>query len=82
MTANAKAKFEIVQKMRKENPTWSIKKACERAKFSVPSYYETRKEVEGLSVSFKTERTSLPTWKQVLHSNLPSATKLEILATL
>lgn len=82
MTTNAKSKFETVEQLRKANPTWSIKKACAKAKFSIPSYYETRKELEGLKVSFATpavtHRRILPLWKQVLDSNLATEAKMEI----
>lgn len=86
MTDNAKTKYEKATALREANPTWSIKKCCERARISVPSFYETKRETEAQRTAL-TQTTTLttahaPMWKQIVKSNLPTSTKMEILNTL
>lgn len=85
MTDNTATKYRTAISLKKENPSWSMKKCCAKAKISVPSFYEAKKEIEGLTtvVLPSSQITNgIPTWKQIVKSNLPTQTKMDILNTL
>jgi len=84
VTKNTETKYNYALRLKKLNPAWPIKKCCERAKISVPSFYEAKKEIAGDSVTRTTTTAKMnqPLWKRVVHSNLTADTKLEILSSL
>lgn len=89
MTEISLEKYNKVLALKKANPTWTTRKCCAKAKISIPTFYEIRKEYDTVPDEEKTILTwsqqpedTLPLWKQVAKSNLSAETKMKILETL
>jgi hypothetical protein len=82
MTENTRTKYEKVLSLKQANPVWSIKKCCEKAKISVPSFYEARKEMTESVLSPAEPKAKESLFQKILHSNLPAEDKVQVLCSL